>query len=232
MTGQLHDALHARARELGTWEPDLSAIVAAGNRRVRRRRVGFAGAAGLAVAAAAVTAATLVAPDHDASVDPGYATGSGGAAALVHTKYYDVPAAPDGYHVVGSSPDVAAITQDGTVYDLYRDTNTGLPQAEANQVLLVQYNAYAADSFERTLDGGLGEKIQYDGRTFFHNTTWYPDVESVQYRLDNGNWLRLQYPSQEHFRTADMIAYLDAVQVNAGATPSGSVGGSDATPKG
>jgi hypothetical protein len=228
MTGQLHDALQARARELDPWEPDLDLIVSAGDRRVRRRRVGLAGA-GLAVVAAVATAATLVGlGHHGSSVDSGFASGDGDPAALVHTRYYDVPAAPDGYHVVGSLPDVAVITKDGTVYDLYRDTDTGLPEAERNQVLLVQYNAYAADPFERSQDPDPGERIQYDGRTFFHNTTWYPDVDSVQYQRGDGSWLRLQYPKQEHFTTAAMVAYLDAVQVNAGATQSGS----DAAPKG
>ena len=228
MTGQLRSTLQSRGDRLGAWEPDLDAVVASGDRRVRRRRIGLAGA-GLAAVVAAVTAVALAGAGHDASsVDSGFAAGGGDPAALVHTRYYDVPAAPDGYHVVGSSPDVAAITQDGTVYDLYGDSDTGLPQADADQVLLVQYHAYAADRFERSQDPGLGERIRYDGRTFFANTTWYPDVDSVQYQLPDGSWLRLQYPKQAHFSTADMVAYLDAVQLNDGAAPSGS----GAAPKG
>jgi hypothetical protein len=241
MTGLLHTTLRSRADELDAWDVDVDSIVATGDRVVRRRRIAL-GSAGVAVAAAALTAVTMVGRAHDESstVPSGFAgnTGSsrhagqagtvGSAPGLVHTRFFDVPPAPDGFHVVGSLPSFASITLDGTVDDLYRDTVTSLPQADITQILRVQYHAYAADSFERSQDPQLGEAIRYDGRTFYHNTTWSPDVDYVQYRRSDGTWLRLQYPKQDHFGTHAMVEYLDGVVVNPGARPQAAGG----TPQG
>jgi hypothetical protein len=232
MTGQLHDTLHMRADELETWEPDLDSIVAAGDRRLRRGRIGFVGA-GVAVAAAALTVAAVVGiGDRPSSaVDPGFSSGhtrahtrdhaadTTGSATLVHTRYFEVPQPPDGFHVVGSLPGFAAITRDGTVDDLYRDTETDLPQADITQIMRIQLYGYAADPLEKQQDPSLGETTRYDGRTFFHNTTWDSQVDYVQYQRQDGSWLRLQYPKQSHFATQDMVEYLDQVEVNPGAVP-------------
>jgi hypothetical protein len=152
-------------------------------------------------------------------VDPASSANGGKQADQVHTEYFDVPTPPDGFHVVGSQPSFAAITLDGTVDDLYRDTNTGLPQADITQILRVQYHAFAADPVEKAQDPDLGEATQYDGHTFYHNTTWSPDVDYVQYQRGDGSWLRLQYPKQDHFATLAMVRYLDGVAVNPGAVP-------------
>lgn len=60
MTGLLKDLMHDKADHAGTPHVDLDAIVAAGDRRVRRRRV--VTGAGVLVAAAAVVAAVAVVP--------------------------------------------------------------------------------------------------------------------------------------------------------------------------
>jgi hypothetical protein len=242
MTGQLLDTLQTRAQELDPWKPDLDSIVAAGDRRVSRRRIGV-GVAGVAAVAGALTVASVVGlgARGSSAVDPGFSGGTTSghahrhahshghgltrdnatATTLVHTRYFDVPPPPDGFHVVGSLPGFAAITRDGTVDDLYRDTVTSLPQADITQILRVQLYGYAADPWERQQDPSLGEALHYDGRTFFHNTTWDQDVDYVQYQREDGSWLRLQYPKQSHFATQDMVEYLDHVQVNPGAVPMG-----------
>ena len=219
MTGHLRTTLAARADALEEWHPDVNAITDAVDRRLGRRRARAVGA-GVAVAAA-VAVAGLAGPVHDGSsarpapiARTGHAPRSSG---LVHTRFFDVPRPPSGFHVVGSLPGFAAITRDGTVDDLYRDTDTGLPQADITQILRVFYNAYAADSFERSQDPSLGTRLRYDGRTFFLNSTWSPEVDYLQYRRSDGTWLRLQYPKRYHLSSQDMARYLDHVQVNPGA---------------
>lgn len=238
MNGRLHTDLRTRADRLEPWDLDVDSLVAAGDRRLRRRRIGVVGA-GVAVAAAALTVATVVGIGGRGSsaVDPGFSSGhtrahtrdhtgdttgeTTGSASLVHTRYFEVPRPPEGFHVVGSLPGFAAITRDGTVDDLYRDTETNLPQADITQIMRIQLYGYAADPLERQQDPSLGEATHYDGRTFFHNTTWDPDVDYVQYQRQDGSWLRLQYPKQSHFATQDMVEYLDRVEVNRGAVPMG-----------
>lgn len=221
MTGHLQSTLAARADALDHWHPDVDAIVRAADRRLRRRRTGAVGA-GVA-AAVVVTVAGLAGPTHDGPtvgrppimhVGPAHRSSD-----VVHTKFFDVPQPPSGFHVVGSLPGFAAITRDGTVDDLRRDTDSGLPQADITQILRVFYNAFAADSFERSQDPALGTPLRYDGRTFYLNSTWSPQVNYLQYQREDGTWLRLQYPKRYHFASEDMARYLNDVTVNPGAVP-------------
>jgi hypothetical protein len=118
MTGQLRSTLQTRADDLEPWEVDVDAVIGAGNRRLRRRRVALAGgtAIALAVAAGATTLGirhhdTSPAPANDTAIPLAYAVGSvihtGDTTVDVGVKVESMVALKDGYLYSGP---------DGTVY--------------------------------------------------------------------------------------------------------------------
>lgn len=127
---------------------------------------------------------------HAASVDP---------ATLVHTPYFDVPPAPEGWHLVGATPFYVMIAPDGT--------DPALEGGFERQLMVMMDSA-----FDPT---GIGvTPLDFDDRTFFMIDG--AGLTRIAVKDRAGDWVVAQYPESAGFQTPDMVAYLDAVRPLAG----------------
>ena len=169
-----------------------------GHRALRRRRTRVSG--GVAGGLALLGVVGLVTWPH------GHATGrevppvAAAGGPLVHTRYYDVPQPPDGWHVGASTPIAVTLVRDGVP-----DTH---PTFFNGKVVVI-----IGARGERL---GIGRTTEHAGRTFYDNER-NAGYSILAVRLDDGRFLQLQYPKRAGFSQPEMIRYLDGVVVNPGA---------------
>lgn len=178
-------------------EVDVAADLRRGHRALRRRRARIAAGATGGVAVLGVVGASVL-PLHRDEVVARSATQPG--TELLHTEFYDVPAAPPGWHLVGGTAWSVLYRQDG-------DTSTDL-DGPYEQAILVYLEA------DRVHEG---PPITFHGRTFYEWGDGGGGMESMAVEMPDGDTLRLQYPKSAGFDSTDMIAFLDAVVVKDGA---------------
>jgi len=178
---------------------------------VRRRRRWAAGVTGGVVTAGAVTFAAM--PHGHDRVDTLRPADGGSRGAVepgpsaVQLTYYDVPAPPTGWHVVGDRPQYVMITRDGSGV-------TTIDSGFVGQIVVMLSPGDKA--YDVILDQ---QSTEYDGRTFYTNGDDGGEGMTVaSVRTADGNWLQIEYPSAD-FSFHDMVVYLDGVVVKAGAVP-------------
>jgi hypothetical protein len=201
---ELHDLLDRATADATGIGVDVESDLRRGHRALTRRRTGWAaGVTGAVVAVGAAGYTALPQGTHATVVQPaGGSTSAGPRTDLLHTPYYDVPPAPPGWHLVDGNRFDVVYRKDG-------DTRTAL-DADFEQAILV----YLQDRSDPVADGPA---IDYDGRAFHEWSDGGAGLESMSVQLDDGDWLRMQYPQSAGFDSADMIAFLDAVVVKEGA---------------